>query len=54
VGAVVVDEHDRTLMWRHRHITDTWGWEIPAGWGRPGEDLIDAVRREVEEDRSTD
>lgn len=29
VGAVVVnDSHDRVLLiWRHRYITDTWGWE---------------------------
>src|SRR5207244_2610670 len=19
------------LLWRHRFITDTWGWEVPAG-----------------------
>jgi 8-oxo-dGTP pyrophosphatase MutT (NUDIX family) len=51
VGAVVIDDDDRTLLlWRHRHITDTWGWEIPAGWGDPGESLIDAVRREIEEE----
>jgi 8-oxo-dGTP pyrophosphatase MutT (NUDIX family) len=51
VTAVVVDGRDRTLMlWRHRYITDAWGWEIPAGWADPGEDLADAARREVEEE----
>jgi hypothetical protein len=29
---VVMDEDDRVLLlWRHRFITDTWGWEVPAG-----------------------
>jgi 8-oxo-dGTP pyrophosphatase MutT (NUDIX family) len=51
VGAVVVDGQGRTLLlWRHRYITNTWGWEIPAGWGEPGESLVDAVRREIEEE----
>lgn len=51
VGAVVVDDQDRTLLiWRHRYITDRWGWEVPAGWVDPGEDLDTAVRREIEEE----
>src|SRR5215813_2025705 len=51
VGAVVVDDQDRTLLiWRHRYITDRWGWEVPAGWVDPGEDRDDAVRREIEEE----
>lgn len=37
-------------MWRHRFITDTWGWEIPLGGIRPGEDPADAAAREVEEE----
>ena len=50
VGTLVV-EGDRTLLlWRHRHITDTWGWEIPAGWAEPGEQLAAAAAREVEEE----
>ena len=37
VGSVVVDDDDRTLLiWRHRFITDRWGWEVPAGWGGSG------------------
>jgi 8-oxo-dGTP pyrophosphatase MutT (NUDIX family) len=51
VGTVAIDAHDRVLLiWRHRYITDTWGWEIPAGWGDPGEDPADAARRELEEE----
>ena len=50
-GAVVTDEHRRVLLlWRHRFITDTWGWEIPVGRAEPGEDLASAAAREVEEE----
>ena len=50
-GAVVTDEHRRVLLlWRHRFITDTWGWEIPVGMAEPGEDLAAAAAREVEEE----
>src|SRR5258706_1545987 len=32
VGAIVTDEAlGVLLLWRHRFITDSWGWEIPAG-----------------------
>lgn len=35
-GAVVTDQHRRVLLlWRHRFITDTWGWEIPVGRTEP-------------------
>lgn len=51
VGAVVVDDQDRTLLiWRHRFITNKWGWEVPAGWIDPGETQEQAVRREIEEE----
>ena len=51
VGAVVTDEHGRVLpLWRHRFITDMWGWEIPVGRDEPGEDLAEAAAREVEEE----
>ncbi|WP_018655923.1 NUDIX hydrolase [Actinomadura flavalba] len=31
-GVVAVNEDRRVLMmWRHRFITDAWGWEIPIG-----------------------
>jgi 8-oxo-dGTP pyrophosphatase MutT (NUDIX family) len=37
--AAVVDDQGRVLMlWRHRFITDRWGWELPCGWVEPGED----------------
>jgi 8-oxo-dGTP pyrophosphatase MutT (NUDIX family) len=51
VGSVVVDDRDNLLMiWRHRYITDAWGWEVPAGWVEPNEALEDAARREIEEE----
>lgn len=53
-GTVVVDLVDGVesvlLLWRHRFITDTWGWEIPAGGADPGESSADAARREVREE----
>ncbi|WP_342775091.1 NUDIX domain-containing protein [Nonomuraea diastatica] len=48
---VVTDGHDRVLLiWRHRFITDTWGWEIPLGRIDEGEMPIAAAAREVEEE----
>jgi 8-oxo-dGTP pyrophosphatase MutT (NUDIX family) len=38
------------LLRRHRFVTDTWGWEIPAGRVDPGETPQEAaVRESVEE-----
>jgi 8-oxo-dGTP pyrophosphatase MutT (NUDIX family) len=49
---VVVHEAGRgvLLLWRHRFITDTWGWEVPAGGVDPGESLDVAAAREVLEE----
>lgn len=50
-GTVVTDPKRGVLMlWRHRFITDTWGWEIPAGRIDPGETPADAAAREVLEE----
>jgi 8-oxo-dGTP pyrophosphatase MutT (NUDIX family) len=50
-GAVVIDSNQRVLLlWRHRFITDTWGWEIPIGRVEEGESPIDAAAREFEEE----
>ena len=53
-GTVVVDAVDGDecvrLQWRPRFITDTWGWEIPAGGVDEGESSLDAARREVLEE----
>ncbi|HKY65134.1 MAG TPA: NUDIX hydrolase [Acidimicrobiales bacterium] len=38
------------LLWRHRFITDTWGWEVPAGRIEPGETPEQAAARETLEE----
>lgn len=49
---VVVHDPDRgvLLLWRHRFITDSWGWEVPAGGIDEGETAEDAAGREVLEE----
>lgn len=50
-SGVVVSDGDRVLLiHRHRFITDTTGWEIPAGRVEPGEDPMDAGARETLEE----
>jgi 8-oxo-dGTP pyrophosphatase MutT (NUDIX family) len=50
-SAVVVRDKDRVLLiHRHRFITDTWGWEIPAGRVEAGEDPLAAAERETLEE----
>lgn len=49
--AAVLDDQDRVLMlWRHRFVTDEWGWELPGGIVDPGEDGAETAVREVEEE----
>lgn len=51
-AGVVVHDPDRgvLLLHRHRFITDTWGWEIPAGAIDHGESVEEAAAREVLEE----
>lgn len=51
-AGTVVHDPDRgiLLLWRHRFITDSWGWEIPAGRIDPGETPIEAAARETLEE----
>jgi 8-oxo-dGTP pyrophosphatase MutT (NUDIX family) len=50
-GTVVADpDRGILLLWRHRFITDSWGWEIPAGRVDPGESAAQAAAREVLEE----
>ena len=48
--AVVVQDAAVLLIWRHRFITDSWGWEIPHGGVHPGEEPEAAAAREFEEE----
>ena len=48
--AVVVQDEKVLMIWRHRFITDSWGWEVPAGWTELRENPDDAIRREIEEE----
>ena len=51
VGVVVHDpERGVLLLWRHRFISGSWGWEVPAGGVDPGESLQQAAGREVLEE----
>jgi 8-oxo-dGTP pyrophosphatase MutT (NUDIX family) len=49
-GCVTIRDGQVLLLWRHRFITDTWGWEIPLGKIDPGEDPADTAARETEEE----
>jgi len=50
-GTVVTDPaRGVLLLWRHRFITDTWGWEIPAGRVDDGETPEQAAERETVEE----
>jgi 8-oxo-dGTP pyrophosphatase MutT (NUDIX family) len=49
-GTILVRDGRVLLIYRHRFITDTWGWEIPAGAVDHGETLVQgAVREALEE-----
>jgi len=50
-GVVVMDpERGVLLLWRHRFVTDSWGWEIPAGRVDEGETPMAAGARETLEE----
>ncbi len=49
-GTVMVADGAVLLLYRHRFITATWGWEIPAGGVDIGESSADAARREALEE----
>ncbi len=49
VLTAVLDDRDRVLLlWRHRFIPDSWGWELPSGIATdPAEELADAAVRQA-------
>jgi 8-oxo-dGTP pyrophosphatase MutT (NUDIX family) len=50
-GVVMADSRQRVLLlWRHRFITGSWGWEIPGGRVEAGEQPAVAAAREAEEE----
>lgn len=49
-GTIVLDGASVLLLWRHRFITDSWGWEIPAGNLDPGEAPAAGAAREALEE----
>ncbi|WP_405444053.1 NUDIX hydrolase [Streptomyces avidinii] len=50
VAAVVNERDEVLLLWRHRFITDAWGWELPSGGIGEDEDAAVAAARELEEE----
>jgi 8-oxo-dGTP pyrophosphatase MutT (NUDIX family) len=50
-AVVMLDDEDRVLLLRrHRFVTDTWGWEVPAGGIDEGETPAEAAVREAIEE----
>lgn len=49
-GIVAIQDDRVLLIWRHRFITGTWGWEIPVGRIEDGETPAQAAAREFEEE----
>jgi 8-oxo-dGTP pyrophosphatase MutT (NUDIX family) len=51
VMTALVDSDERVLLlWRHRFVPDSWGWELPGGIAEAGEtDEVTAERETVEE-----
>lgn len=49
-GTIVLVGGRLLMLWRHRFVTDSWGWEIPAGKVDPGEEIAEAAARETLEE----
>lgn len=44
VATAVNSANEVLMLWRHRFITDSWGWELAAGVVEDGES-VEAARR---------
>lgn len=51
-GVIILDEAEENvlMLYRHRFIPNTWGWEIPVGMVDPGETAEQTAIREAEEE----
>ena len=50
IAAVLSDADEVLMLWRHRFVDDSWGWELPGGIVDGSEDGAAAAAREVEEE----
>jgi 8-oxo-dGTP pyrophosphatase MutT (NUDIX family) len=50
IAAVTNDADEVLMLWRHRWVVDSWGWELPGGIIEGGEDGASTAAREVEEE----
>lgn len=50
VALVLNDADEVLMMWRHRFVDDSWGWELPGGIVDKGEDGAATAAREVREE----
>lgn len=50
VGVLAVEEDSLYLVGQYRYTLERYSWEIPEGGCAPGEDPLEAARRELEEE----
>jgi len=51
-GVVMLPEMNNKLllMYRFRHATRSWHWEVPRGFGEPGTEAVVHAKKEIEEE----